>query len=82
MFFLNLDIHFVFFFELFRSFGLLLQLFVKLLSYESTAFLLSENCLFLFLVVKQLVEFLDSCPFIVFGNLAVNLSGSNTTGSD
>lgn len=53
---------------------LLLELLIKLLLDESLAFLITEDGLFLLLVVKKGVELLDGSPLILLFNLRVDLS--------
>jgi len=56
------------------SFALLCHLLVELIADESTSLLFSQDGLFLLLVVKQSVEFLDRGPFVLLSELRVDLS--------
>ena len=73
MLFLNFVIHAVLLSCLLYLISFLLKLFVKFLANQSLALLLTQHCLFLLFVVKQLVELLDSGPFIILCNFTVNL---------
>jgi hypothetical protein len=72
--FLHLLVHPAFIDFVLLSLLLFLHLPVELLSDQSLAFLFSNDGLFLLFVMKQGVELLDRCPFIVFGKFAENLS--------
>ena len=73
MLFLNFVIHAVLLSGLLHLISFFLKLFVKFLTNQSLAFLLTKHRLLLLLVVKQLVELLDCGPFIIFCNFTVNL---------
>ena len=80
MFLLKLVIHLLFILPLLASLLFGLNLLVKFLSNQTLALLLTEHGLFLFLVMKKLVEFLDCSPliflldFTVYVGLPINLA--------
>lgn len=52
----------------------LTHLLVKLLAHQAATLLFTHHRLLLFLVVEELVEFLDCCPFVFLGNFRVHFS--------
>ncbi len=73
MLFLKLFIYLALLFFLLFSTLLFIKLLVKFLFDESLSLLVSKNSLFLLLVMKESVEFLNGCPLIIFINLWVDV---------
>ena len=74
MLLLKFLINFVLFPVLFFTLRLFLHLFIQFLAHQTATFLLPQNRLLLFLVMKKLIEFLNSCPFIFFSYFTVDFS--------